>query len=139
MKRILLLLIVAVLGWCGAGIPASYYSIESPLELTALAALTGSVPALFTLAVMELCRNWPLERRLLLALGSVLLRMGLTVGAGLTAYYLTPLVRQYSTPFVLWTLAFYLMTVAAETVLVCRQFQPSTSASPVPSGSRIGS
>ena len=126
MRRILVLIGITVLVWAALGIPASFLPDGPPLLLTGVAAGVCLFPAMLTLILMDQVRNCPPEQQLLIFMVSVFARMGLTVGDGLAAYYLIPLVSQNQLPFVLWGLAFYLVTLAAETTLVYSQVRNST-------------
>lgn len=93
---------------------------EQP-RLCAIAAGLCIPPALFTLALVELCPRHPPELRPLVALGGVALRMTVVLTASwLIVNVLQHVDEGHTLAFWGWVILFYLFTLSWEVTLVVR-------------------
>ena len=139
-RRVLLLAGGTVAFWVLTGVPAGFLVGEEQLYFSAIAAGLCLVPATLTLILNDAFRHRPPEERLVVILGSVALRLGLTLGGGLLLYFLLPWFhrpdadpRSLNKPalwFWVWILGFYLLTLAGETGLVFVSTRPPRPLSP---------
>jgi hypothetical protein len=105
--------------WLGAALPAGLLMDNGPDPVvTACAAGICLIPGILTALLIRQMRHRPAYDRLVAIFVSIFLRMGLTLGGGLGLYYLIPNIRSNAIPFISWGLAFYLITLAGETVIL---------------------
>jgi tRNA(Ile)-lysidine synthetase-like protein len=91
---------------------------DSALVLSAVAVALCLVPTTLTLMWADWAYSQSPEQQLTMVLGATGVRMGIVLGVGLLLYTLVPFFEQQS--FWLWLLAFYLLSLALERVLVVK-------------------
>ena len=118
MQQVGWLIGVCSFAWAVAAYPAFLLRGETGLAHSAMAALVCLVPATLTFSLARLA-VWSPEQRLMVLLGGSGFRMlavlGVVLVLNLTSSYFQPL------GFALWVLAFYLLTLALEVVLLVQE------------------
>jgi len=120
MKRLAVLVGVTAAAWVLLALPAGLWLEGTPLIVTAAAALVCLVPAALTLALADRLADRPPEEKVVVALVSTVLRIGLAIGGGVLLYFRVSAVRENAAGFVGWGVGFYLVTLAVETGLLYR-------------------
>ena len=111
---------VTVLAWlvmCG---PSWLLGGDGP-EVTVPAALVCLIPNLLALGVTELVKTRSLTAQTGVLLASFLVRPLLSVGLGLSAYYLLPDLRGRALSLLVWGALFYIILLVAESAVVARR------------------
>jgi hypothetical protein len=93
---------------------------DSTLVCSPLALALCLVPSLATLAWVSWSARQAPEQQLTAALGGTGLRMFVVLGAGLFLSLSVPFLRQHALAFWIWTLVYYLGTLALEIVILVR-------------------
>ena len=109
---------VCLAAWAAAAYPAFLLRGETGLVHSGVAALACLVPAALTLFLARLA-TWSPEQRLMLILGGSGIRMLVVLGVVLALNWTTTYFQPLG--FVLWVLAFYLLTLVLEVVLLVQE------------------
>lgn len=115
---------VTALAWVVLALPAWALGGGGP-DLTVPAALVCLVPNLILLGVVAFVKARGPVVQAGVVLGSFLVRPFATMGLGLAAYYLIPSLGGRPVWLLVWGTVFYLVTLAAESVVVSRQLRGS--------------
>jgi hypothetical protein len=121
--RLLLLLGSCLALWLLLAGPVFWLLGAQHLLFTVVAASICLVPAVGTLLWCELALGKSPEQQLAAVMGGMGIRMLFVVGLGMVVYYSVPGFK--SAGFWLWIIGFYLVTLAAEMVLVVRRQAPA--------------
>jgi hypothetical protein len=117
-KRVTLLIVGSLLAWAALTYPARLWGGETALVYSTVAVALCLVPTAATMLWAGWAFRQSPEQQLAMLLGGTGVRMGVVLGAGLVLTSFVPLFGQPS--FWLWLLAFYLITLTLEVVLVVR-------------------
>ena len=109
-----------VLAWLVLALPAALLGGAGP-EVTVPALVVCLAPNLLALGAVELARARGQTVQTGVVLVSFLVRPAVAIGLGLAAYYLVPDLRGRAVPLLVWGALFYLVLLAAETVVVSRR------------------
>ena len=123
MRNVLLLIGIVGLAWVVLTLPARMLG-GAGSEVTGLAALLSLVPGCLTLGAAELMRSRPGMEQTIFQMAAGFIRMVFAVGVGGLVYYLEPSLQGSELALLIWGTVFYLITLAAETTLVCRRDYP---------------
>jgi hypothetical protein len=118
MKSLGLLIAGTLAVWAAAAYPARLLWGESAVLLSATAGLLCLVPTAATLVWSQRAFHKAPQWQLVAVLGGTCVRMLFVVGAGLALFMLVP-EFQYQR-FWVWLVAFYLVTLTLEVVLITR-------------------
>jgi hypothetical protein len=119
MKSLGLLIAATLACWLLVVIPARWLWGDSAVLFSGTAALLCLVPSAATLLWTQWAFKGQPEQQLLAVLGGTAVRLVFVVAAGMALFHLVP-AFQYQR-FWLWVIAFYLVTLAAEVLLLARQ------------------
>jgi hypothetical protein len=115
---------VTVLAWAVTALPAWALGGAGP-DLTVPAALVCLIPNLVLLGVVEVVKTRGPVVQTGVVLGSFLVRPLVTMGLGLGVYFSIPALDGRPVPLLVWGTVFYLVTLAAESIVVSRQLRGS--------------
>ncbi len=126
MKRNLALLVGGVLAlWAVSAWPARSLWGDDALLFSATAALLCLVPGVLTLVWCQKSIGGTPEQRLMAAMGGTMVRMLVAIGAGFLLFFAVPALHEPA--FLIWIVAFYLITMALEVSLVVRQISAANT------------
>jgi hypothetical protein len=124
-QRLLLLLGSCAVLWILTAGPVFFLLGPQHLLYAGAAAGLCFVPAAGTMILCTLVLGKSPEQQLAAVMGGMAIRMGFVVGVGMVIFYGVPGFRSAS--FWLWTIGFYLATLAAEVALIVRRQAPPDS------------
>jgi hypothetical protein len=127
MKRLSYFLVLSLLAWAFAAVPARHLWGDSALVFSATAMGLCLVPSALTLAWASWAFRASPERQLAVILGATGVRMFAVLGCALVLYLYVPYFQQQQA-FLVWLLVCYLFTLALETWLVVKGRLPADAA-----------
>jgi len=125
-KGFAIVLGVAILAWVVLAGSAALLGGDGP-EVTVPAWLVCLVPNLLALGVAELVKTRSEYTRTAVLLVSFVARLFLVLGLAFAAYLLLPYLKGHELSFVLWGAVFYLILLAAESLVVSRRVATVTA------------
>jgi hypothetical protein len=129
MKRLGYFVVLSLLAWALAAVPARHLWGDSALVFSATALGLCLVPAALTLAWAAWAYEVSPEKQLVVIFGATGVRMFFVLACALVLYLYVPYFQQQQA-FLVWLLVCYLFTLALETGLVVKG---RLSAGPPPS------
>jgi hypothetical protein len=117
---------VAALAWLALAGPAMLLGGAGP-EVTVPALVVCLAPNLLALGAAEWARARGPVTQTGVLLGSFLVRPVIAIGLGLAAYYLLPGLSGHLSALLVWGALFYLILLAAESVVVSRRVVGATA------------
>lgn len=126
MRGLGIVLGAAVLAWVVLAGPAMLLGGAGP-EVTVPALLVCLAPNLLALGAVELARGRGQTVQTGVVLVSFLVRPVVAMGLGLAAYYLLPDLQGRAPALLVWGALFYLILLAAESVVVSRRVAGATA------------
>ena len=126
MRAVAVLLGVAVSTWIVLAGPSMLLGGDGP-EVTGSAMLVCLAPNLLALGVAEAVRTRSETTRTGALLASFLVRPILAIGLGFTVYVLLPHLKGHELSLLVWGAMFYLILLAAESLVVSRRATRATA------------